>query len=114
MYTEEDLIRMIEMRIKPERLTGTLCRVRSRDLLMRAMIYLGEYDSDSYLSNPYCELSKDVYDAFSYYVFRIFVNYNNLYVPPFTVDEIQSIMDACKRFDYRVYLNEDRLTIYRR
>jgi len=105
IYDQEELLRIVDFRVKTTPYHGTLCKVQNRQSIIHAMTYFNIWDYSGFITNPYCEMSDEMIQQMDWAVYRIFVEYVLLYMPPFTRDEIRSIIDASKKFGYSVIRN---------
>ena len=110
VLSEEDVLRQMEMRVKTERIVGTLCKVRHPHMLYNAMKHLDVWNDGEYISNPYSHLSKDLMDNMTVDLFRIFIEYTHHWMPKWSKQELELINDACRRFKYQITVHDSRVS----
>lgn len=92
----------LEMRVKTRVIHGTLCFIDNPNLINNAMKYFDIWNDGKYISQPFTEITRVIASNMTFDLFRIFIELNDLYTPPFTNDEIRIIMDVSKKYGYKV------------
>lgn len=110
---DQHVFHALEMRMKTKKYIGSLCIVPSPLLLHNAMMYFDIWNHEEFISNPFHVLTKELFSNMTFETFRIFIELNDLYRPPFTIDEICFIMDVCNRYGYVLTHNKGYISIRR-
>ncbi len=110
---DEYVFHALEMRMKTKRYVGSLCKVPNQDVLHNAMKYFDIWNHEQFLSNPFHVITRELASNMTFETFRIFIELNDLYQPPFTMEEICIIMDVCKKFRYELTHNKGYISITR-
>lgn len=113
ILTECDVLYQIEMRVKTERIVGTLCKISKPSSLHKAMTHLDVWNSGEYISNPYATISQALFDNMTPDLFRIFIEYVHHWMPAWTPDEIRIIIDTSTKYGYLVTIHKDRISFRR-
>lgn len=113
LLSDEYVFHALEMRMKTRPVIGTLCKVPDTKHLHNAMKYFDTWNYGNYISQPYVKITPELARSVTFNVFRIFIDLNDLYHPPFTADEILVIIDLCKKFGYTLTHNKGYISIKR-
>jgi hypothetical protein len=101
----------IELRLKTRQIVGSLCKVRDVRSIHNAMKFFDIWNHKEFISHPFAELDDEIFRNMTFNVFRIFIEINNLYMPPFTKREIQGIIRVSKKYGYVVTQNNGFISI---
>lgn len=109
----EYVFRAMELRIKTKPIVGTLCFIEDPKLIHNAMRYFDCWNHEQYISQPFIEIDKDLYENMDLELFKIYVELLRFWMPPCTTGEIRSTIDLCKKFGYELNRHKDRISIRR-
>lgn len=108
---EDHVYYVLELRMKTKRLVGSLCEVRDVKAIHNAMMFFDIWNHEKFISHPFTELDDDIFQNMTFNLFRVFIEINNLYMPPFTRREIQGIIRVSKKYGYAVTQNNGFISI---
>jgi len=112
IYSNKHILYAIELRVLSTPYAGSLC-ITERNI-RNALKYFDINAWNGYFTNPYNELPSDVISQMDKPMLRLFNSYIDLCNPPFTKNEIYSIIRVCKKYKYQVIIHKSRISIRRK
>jgi len=113
ILSSEYVLRAIELRLKTQRIVGTLCSVEDPVTIWNAMKYHQCYNHGKYISHPFVELDQPIYDNMDLNIFKIYVEMIHFWMPPCTSEEIRNTIYTGNIFGYDVTCHKNFISLRR-